>query len=67
MQSFGFVAKPVALHAIFRELKRDQSAPTNLTEKEIDSRFQYAMQCEDAGIVVDLRNQPTDKRKDTFK
>jgi hypothetical protein len=25
------------------------------------------MQCEDAGIVVDLRNQPTDKRKDAFK
>ena len=67
MQAFGFVVKPVALRAIFRELKGDQSAPANLSERELDSRFQYAMQCEDAGILVDLRNQSPEKKKDTFK
>ena len=52
---------------ISRGLTGDQSAPTNLGEREIDSRFEYAMLCEDAEILVDLRHQPPDKKKDTFK
>ena len=54
MQAFGFVAMSIALRAVFRELKGDKSAPINLTVKAIDDPFQYAMQCEGTGILVDL-------------
>ena len=67
MHAFGFVAKPVALRAIFQDLTRDASAPTNLNVKAFDDRFKYAMECEDAAILVDLRNQPPENQTDTFK
>ena len=52
MHAFGFVAKPVALRDIFQDLTHDESAPTNLNVKAIDDRFKYAMECEDAKILV---------------
>lgn len=67
MQSFGFIGNPVTLRAIFKELTGDQSAPINLNQSEIDERFSHAMLSEDSGIVVDLRNLPQDKKKDTFR
>ena len=67
MHAFGFVAKPVTLRAIFQDLRRDESAPTNLNVKAIDDRFKYAMDCEDAAILVDLRNQLPENQTDTFK
>ena len=50
---FGSVSpgmKHVILHAQYRELTNDASAPTNLNETEINERM------EDADIVVDLRH-----------
>ena len=66
-RAFGFVADPVALRAIFKQLTGDNSAPSNLNEKEIDERFRFAMLSEDSGIMVNLRHQAPEKQPDTFK
>lgn len=66
-KAFGFVADPVALRAIFSELTSDNSAPVNLSAGEIDERFLYAMLCEDTEIMVNLRHQSPDTKKDTFR
>lgn len=64
INAFGFIAEPVALRAIFRELTGDKSVPANINECEIDRRLTHAMLSEDADIVVDLRHLPPDKKKD---
>ncbi|KAJ8043646.1 hypothetical protein HOLleu_10835 [Holothuria leucospilota] len=64
-RAFGFVADPVALRAIFSELTGDNSAPVNLSSREMDERFSYAMLCEDTEIMVN-RHQSPDKKKETF-
>ena len=64
--NFGFVGSPVALRAIFRDLTNDKSSANSFNEKEIDLRFEYAILCEDASILVDLRHQSPDVKKDSF-
>lgn len=66
MDSFGFVASPCAMRGIFRELTRDQSAASSVSEIEIDRRFNYAVLSEDPGIVVDLRHASLEGKKDSF-
>ena len=67
MRSYGFIGNPAALCSIFKDLTGDRSAPINLSTSEMDSRFEFAMLCEDENIIVDLRQVPSDKSKDTFK
>ena len=40
--------------------------PLNLSEEEIEKRFQYSLRCEDASIIVDLRNQPQGDKEGRF-
>lgn len=65
-QTYGFVASSVALRSMFRDLARDESAPLNLSQAEIDERMNYALLSEDSGILVDLRNQSPSTKKDKF-
>ena len=66
-ERYGNVASKVALRTIFEELTDDHSTPENLTSKEINDRFKEALNSEDPGILVDLRQQPPDHKKDTYK
>ena len=66
---FGRVApniKPVILciilHALYRELTNDASAPTNLHEAEIDERMRMILETEDADIMLDLRHLNTGRK-----
>lgn len=62
---FGRVApnmKPVILHALYRELTNDASAPTNLQEAEIDERMRTILEMEDADIVLDLSHLNTGRK-----
>ena len=52
---------------MFKELTRDASASCSLSEKEIDTRFKFALISEEADIVVDLRRQISEKEGDTFR
>ena len=65
-RAYGFIASPVAIRSIFKELTGDRSSPTSLTESEIDKRFEFALLSEDPHIAVDLRNQPKDRKSDKF-
>jgi hypothetical protein len=67
LNSFGFVADPFAMRGIFRELTRDQSAASSMSEREIDKRFNYAVLSEDPGILVDLRHTSPERKKDSFR
>jgi hypothetical protein len=51
------------MRGIFRELTRDQSAASSMSEREIDKRFNYAILSEDPGILVDLRHTSPERKK----
>ena len=61
--AYGFVSSPHVLRSIFQNLTGDHSASNNMSEREIDHRFEFALLCEDPNIIVDLRNQS--KSRDT--
>ena len=52
---------------MFRHLTKDDSSSNRPNKNEIDKRFEYALLCEDSGIIVDLRNQTPTLKKDTFR
>ena len=66
-ERFGNVASKVALRTIFEDLSDDPSTPEKLTSQEINDSFKEALNSEDPGILVDLRQQPPDSKKDTYK
>ena len=61
--AYGFVSSKVALRSIFKELTGDKSAAANISEAELDRRLNFALLCEDPGIVVDLRHQASGKER----
>ena len=60
---FGSVSLGMKLlHALYRELTNDASAPTNHNETEIDERMRIILEIEDADIVVDLRHSNSGRK-----
>ena len=51
---------------LFFEIYKDNAGANSRNEKEIDLRFEHAMLCEDPSILVDLRHQSSNVKKDSF-
>lgn len=47
--------KPMHARNVYRSLTGDNSAATNLTEKEVDERVRHAFDQQDPDIIQDLR------------
>ena len=59
--ALGFAAPSHLMRKIFKELTSDNSAPSNLTEAEIDRRLDFSLLSGDSDIMVDLRHQSASK------
>ena len=64
--AYGFITSGFVARSMFRELTDDKSMPLNLSEEEIEKRFQYSLRCEDTSIIADLRNQPQGDKEGRF-
>ena len=58
--AYGKVASSDALRSIFQDLTGDQSAASNLSQKEADERFQFALLSAEDELLDDIREAQCD-------